>query len=60
MEDFWPGLPGALAAIKSGIQVEMEAIEDGFIFPADARRVQGNRSFLFQYPAYSLFLTRIA
>jgi len=59
-EEFWPGLPGAIAAANSGVQVEMEAIEDGFLFPPDARKVSGNKSFLFQYPAYSLFLTRVA
>lgn len=55
-----PGLPGALAALAAGVRVEAEAVEDGFIFPRDTRAVTGNGSFLYQFPAYSVFFTRVA
>lgn len=45
------------------VQVEIDAVEDAFIFPPHANRQESNGnaiSFLFQYPAYSLFVTRKA
>lgn len=55
-----PGLEGAAAAVAAGLEVELESVEDAFLFPPDAKKVQGSGSFLFQYPAYSIFLTRTA
>lgn len=41
-----------------GVRVFLELLEDGFLFPPDANVV--GDVFLYQYPAYSLLLTRIA
>lgn len=41
-----------------GVNVFLEILEDGFLFPPDATLV--NDIFLYQYPAYSMMLTRVA
>eukprot|EP00928_Gymnodinium_smaydae_P067209 TRINITY_DN50151_c0_g1_i1.p1 TRINITY_DN50151_c0_g1~~TRINITY_DN50151_c0_g1_i1.p1 ORF type:complete len:479 (+),score=93.60 TRINITY_DN50151_c0_g1_i1:2-1438(+) len=40
------------------VEVELDAIEDGFLFPPSTDKAV--ESFLFQYPAYSLFITRLS
>lgn len=51
---------GAESIIDEPIRIEMEAIEDGFLFPPDANSKSGKLHFLYQFPAYSVFLTRVA
>lgn len=46
-----------------GIIVEMDAMEDAYLFPPDADARRGGEDFLhflYQYPAYSMFLKRLA
>ncbi|CAE7700820.1 unnamed protein product, partial [Symbiodinium microadriaticum] len=45
---------------EGGVVVDFDAVEDGYLFPPDARVLKEKRSFLYQYPAYSIFLTRKA
>eukprot|EP00929_Paragymnodinium_shiwhaense_P096721 TRINITY_DN58414_c0_g1_i2.p1 TRINITY_DN58414_c0_g1~~TRINITY_DN58414_c0_g1_i2.p1 ORF type:complete len:446 (+),score=78.68 TRINITY_DN58414_c0_g1_i2:102-1439(+) len=40
------------------VEVDLEAVEDAFIFPATAKAASDH--YLFHYPSYSLFLTRLA
>jgi len=54
-----PWASAALAAVEAGVEVDVETVEDGFLFPPDVHKVSGNGSFLFQYPAYTIFFTRI-
>lgn len=52
-----PGLPNQSMSDMEGMTVEFEVIEDGFLFPPSTA-VAGNH-YLFQYPAFSVFLTRL-
>mmetsp|Transcript_6066 Transcript_6066/g.11077 ORF Transcript_6066/g.11077 Transcript_6066/m.11077 type:complete len:440 (-) Transcript_6066:63-1382(-) len=45
---------------RAGVEVDFEAVEDGNLFPPDSRVMEDKKSFLYQYPAYSIFLTRRA
>lgn len=57
---FQGGREGANMDARSlGIEVEIRAVEDGFLFPPDARGLEGKHTFLYQYPAYSIFITRL-
>ncbi|CAE8733072.1 unnamed protein product [Polarella glacialis] len=44
----------------TGVEVDFQALEDAYLFPPNAHVMEHKRSFLFQYPAYSIFLTRLA
>ncbi|CAJ1399833.1 unnamed protein product [Effrenium voratum] len=46
--------------LAGGVEVDFDAVEDGYLFPPHARVLEDKRSFLYQYPAYSIFLTRLA
>lgn len=41
-----------------GIEVDMEAVEDAFLFPPST--TSASNHYLYQYPAYSLLITRLA
>lgn len=45
---------------ESGVKVDFDAVEDGYLFPPHTKVLEDKRSFLYQYPAYSIFLTRLA
>jgi len=54
----FPGLPPADVEVMSQMKVDFQGTEDGFLFAPNAD-VAGTH-FLYQYPAYSIFLTRLA
>jgi len=46
---------------QQGVRVELEALEDYVVFPPENRAGEDGRTpFLYQNPAYSIFITRIA
>lgn len=54
----WGDLPPDDLALMSSMQIDFQAIEDGFLFPP--RTSVAEKHYLYQYPAFSLLLTRLA
>lgn len=54
----WPELPREDVAIMARMQVDFQAVEDAYLFPPTVE-VAGTH-YLYQYPAFSIILTRLA
>jgi hypothetical protein len=43
--------------VDPGVRVQVEFVEDAFLFPE--REMDANRTYLYQFPAYSMFMKRV-
>merc|ERR1712113_1237940 len=51
-------MPADVKASAKSFQIEFEAFEDAFIYAPSSKTADEN--YLYQYPAYTIFITRLA